>query len=80
MAGQTGNPHQTDYCASKFAAYGFMDALALELKQMNKNIKTTVICPIYINTGMFNGVKCSQPFNPLLNQLWVADRMVQGIL
>ena len=27
MAGKGGNPCQTDYCASKFAAVGFMEAL-----------------------------------------------------
>lgn len=43
----------TDYCASKFGAFGMMDALRSELKKDNKNIRTTVICPYFIDTGMF---------------------------
>lgn len=80
MAGKTGSPQQTDYCASKFAAYGFMEALTYEIAQMKKNIATTTICPSYINTGMFTGVYCPPMVLPMLNQLWVADRMVQAIL
>ena len=50
----------TDYCSSKFAAVGLHDSLTSELKQMNKEgVKTTVICPVFINTGMFQGVSSS---------------------
>ena len=50
----------TDYCSSKYAAVGLHDALTAELKQMNKHgVKTTVICPVFINTGMFRGVSAS---------------------
>lgn len=33
LAGHTGLNRLTDYCASKFAAVGFMEALSLELYQ-----------------------------------------------
>jgi len=50
----------TDYCSSKYAAVGLHDALTAELKQMKKSgIQTTVICPAFINTGMFHGVSSS---------------------
>lgn len=50
----------TDYCASKFAAVGLHDSLTAELKQMNKTgVQTTVVCPVFINTGMFQGVSTS---------------------
>ena len=50
----------TDYCSSKFAAVGLHDSLTSELKQMNKEgVQTTVICPVFINTGMFQGVSSS---------------------
>ena len=62
MAGKAGSPGLTDYCASKFACYGFMEALRLELKYLKKRIVCTTICPVFINTGMFNGVKCSTLF------------------
>jgi all-trans-retinol dehydrogenase (NAD+) len=50
----------TDYCSSKFAAVGLHDALTAELKQTKKDgIQTTVVCPAFINTGMFHGVSTS---------------------
>ncbi|GFY46241.1 hypothetical protein TNIN_391611 [Trichonephila inaurata madagascariensis] len=56
LAGLGGSPKLTDYCASKFAAIGLMEALQVELhSEGRKNIHTTIICPFFINTGMFNG-------------------------
>ena len=47
-----------DYCASKFGAVGFIETLQFELTAMGKdNIRTTVVCPAAISTGMFEGVK-----------------------
>lgn len=46
----------SDYCASKFAAVGFAESVALELLATKKNgVKTTIVCPFFINTGMFDG-------------------------
>lgn len=46
----------SDYCASKFAAYGFAESIFLELyAQKIKGIKTTIVCPFFIKTGMFEG-------------------------
>jgi all-trans-retinol dehydrogenase (NAD+) len=56
VAGKTGCAGMTDYCASKFAAYGFSESLRIEMKILGKNIKCTTICPFFINTGMFSGV------------------------
>ena len=55
IAGVGGLPYGTDYCASKFAAYGFQEALRNEMKYLKKDIKCTTICPYFINTGMFHG-------------------------
>jgi all-trans-retinol dehydrogenase (NAD+) len=56
-AGIFGISKLTDYCSSKYAAVGLHDALTAELKQSKKTgIQTTVICPTFINTGMFHGV------------------------
>jgi all-trans-retinol dehydrogenase (NAD+) len=61
--GLIGVPRMTDYSASKFAAIGFDDALRVELKRMGHHgIRTTVVCPYYINTGMFKGVKTRVPW------------------
>jgi len=45
------------YASSKFAAVGFDEALRLELGRLDAPIATTVICPYYIDTGMFSGVR-----------------------
>lgn len=47
-----------DYCASKFGAFGFTESLRIELKCTGATgVRTTCVCPYYINTGMFDGVK-----------------------
>lgn len=46
----------TDYCSSKFAAVGFAESVALEMIAAGKDgVKTTIVCPYFINTGMFDG-------------------------
>ena len=58
LAGFAGGSGLVDYCASKFAAVGLDDALYHELEYSGKTgVKCTVVCPFYINTGMFEGVK-----------------------
>lgn len=57
MAGHVGCPQLVDYVSSKHAAVGTHRALAAELFVNGKTgIKTTCICPFFINTGMFAGV------------------------
>ena len=70
----------TDYCASKFAAFGFDDALRVELKRNNFPICTTVVCPFYIDTGMFKGVKTRFSFLlPILQPEYVAAQIVSSV-
>lgn len=46
----------SDYCASKFAAFGFAESVFMETFAKKQNgIKTTIVCPFFINTGMFDG-------------------------
>lgn len=78
VAGMCGAPNLVDYCASKFAAVGLMEALRLEFKRDNVDIKTTIICPFFINTGMFDGVPGSALF-PLLDQDHVVWRTVNAV-
>lgn len=57
-AGLVGVTGLADYCASKFAAVGFDESLRFELEYLKKDgIHTTVVCPFFINTGMFEGAK-----------------------
>uniref|UniRef100_V5GTC3 Short-chain dehydrogenase/reductase family 16C member 6 n=1 Tax=Anoplophora glabripennis TaxID=217634 RepID=V5GTC3_ANOGL len=79
MAGHTGVSKLVDYCSSKFAAVGFDEALRIELESQGiKGVKTTVICPYFIQqTGMFDDVKSK--FLPTLKSNDVADRIVEAI-
>ena len=57
-AGLFGVTGLADYSASKCAVIGFDDSLRDELAYLGKDgVFTTVVCPFYINTGMFDGVK-----------------------
>ncbi len=79
-AGLVGAPRLTDYCASKFAAVGFDESLRLELRQLGSAVKTTVVCPFYVKTGMFEGVKTRFPWLlPILEPEYVARRIVRAI-
>lgn len=79
-AGLVGAPRLTDYCASKFAAVGFDESLRLELKQLGSAVKTTIVCPFYVATGMFEGVKTRFSWLlPILEPEYVARRIVQAI-
>jgi all-trans-retinol dehydrogenase (NAD+) len=79
MAGIIGIPGLGDYCGSKFASFGFDESLRLELKKLGSPVKTTCVCPFFINTGMFEGVKTQFPLLPLLEPDWVADRIITAI-
>lgn len=49
-------PSSQDYCASKFGAVGFHESLTHELLAENLDgIKTTLVCPYIVDTGMFAG-------------------------
>lgn len=79
-AGLVGVARQTDYSASKHAAVGFDESLRVELAQYAPGVHTTVICPFYVDTGMFEGVKTRVPFLlPILKQDAVADKIVGAI-
>ena len=54
----------SDYSASKCKLFGYNEALRLELSDYNSDIKTTIICPYYMSTGMFEGVKPKFSFPP----------------
>jgi all-trans-retinol dehydrogenase (NAD+) len=56
-SGLIGVAKLTDYAASKWAAIGFDESLRVELAGQGSRVRTTVVCPYYIDTGMFAGVK-----------------------
>lgn len=79
-AGFAGTAKLTDYCASKFAAVGFDESLRLELQETNSRVLTTVVCPYFINTEMFDGAKTRFSWLlPILEPEIVAGRIVTAI-
>ncbi|CAI9155229.1 unnamed protein product [Rangifer tarandus platyrhynchus] len=82
IAGMTGINGLSDYCASKFAAYGFAESLHFELRLLQKtNIKTTIICPYFIQTGMFEGCSTNCPsLLPILEPEYAVRKIVDAIL
>jgi len=80
-AGIIGVKGLSDYCAGKFATFGFDEALRMELRRMKSAIKTTVICPFFIDTGMFAGVKTRfSLFLPILKKEYAAKKIVKAVL
>ncbi len=79
--GFIGVPKMTDYSASKFAAVGFDESLRVELKRAGyRAIRTTLVAPYFINTGMFQGVKTRFPFLlPIMEPDDVAGRIVGAV-
>jgi all-trans-retinol dehydrogenase (NAD+) len=79
--GIIGSAGLVDYSASKFAAFGFDEALRAEFRKQGLNIHTTVVCPYFIDTGMFAGVKTRFSFLlPILKEDAVAERIVNAII
>jgi len=80
-AGFVGVNQLVDYCASKHAAVGFNEALRFELHKLGKRgVRTTCVCPFFIHTGMFEGVRTRFPWLlPILQPEWVADRIVWAL-
>lgn len=71
-----GLPFGSTYAASKWAVLGFSESLRLELKERGiDNVSVTTVCPSYISTGMFDGVR-----NPILSPMLTPEKVVKSIL
>ena len=72
-------PFATTYAASKWAVLGFSESLREELRLTgHDHVQVTSVCPGYIATGMFTGVKT--PFlMPMLTPQVLADRVVDAV-
>jgi all-trans-retinol dehydrogenase (NAD+) len=78
-AGFIGVPEQVVYCASKWFVVGFSEALRAELDgQGHRGIRVTAICPGFVNTGMFDGIKPPM-FMPMLDAGFVVDRIIEAV-
>ncbi|NXC45643.1 DHB11 dehydrogenase, partial [Penelope pileata] len=78
-AGQFVTSFMVAYCSSKFAAVGFHKALTEELSTLGKDgIKTTCLCPIFINTGFVKNP--STRVGRILEVDEVVKALMEGIL
>ncbi|XP_076828270.1 epidermal retinol dehydrogenase 2 [Brachyhypopomus gauderio] len=80
-AGLTGVNGLADYCASKFAAVGFAESVALELHASGcDGVKTTIVCPFFINTGMFDGAYTKWPsLLPILEPEYACRKIIDAV-
>lgn len=79
-SGLLGVAKLTDYAASKFAAFGFMESLRSELRMKKSSVNTLTVCPHYIGTGMFDGVQTKFPWLlPILDEAKVAAKILSSV-
>ncbi|NWI87518.1 RDHE2 dehydrogenase, partial [Pitta sordida] len=80
-AGLCGVTRLSDYCASKFAAVGYAESVDMEMRTLGKTgVKTTIVCPFTINTGMFDGAKTKwQRLLPMLDAEYVAEKIITAV-
>lgn len=79
-AGLLGVAGLVDYCASKWAAVGFDEALRMELRRVAPRLRTTVVCPYLIDTDLVLGVRPRFPWlTPSSPPDAVAARIVRAV-
>jgi all-trans-retinol dehydrogenase (NAD+) len=69
------NPKMSVYASSKWAVMGWSESLRIELEREKKDLHVTTVCPGYIDTGMFAGVKA-----PLLTPVLTPDHITNLII
>ena len=45
----------------------------------HRNIRTTLVCPYFVSTGMFEGAKAATPLFPILAPRYVVRHIVRAI-
>lgn len=77
-AGYLGTPYMAPYNASKWGLIGLTESLKAEMRELGrKEIRFTVLCPSYVDTGMFSGVKAPL-LTPLLAPQSFVDKAYQA--
>ncbi len=78
-SGFVGLPFGVTYASSKWAIVGFSESLRVELLERKiPNIHVTTVCPGYISTGMFSGVKAPLIL-PWLKPETIVHKIILGI-
>lgn len=79
-AGLIGAAGLTGYCASKWAAVGFDEALRMELRDTAPSVKTTVVCTFFVRgPGRAPGQSRFPRVLPTVRETDVARRVVRAI-
>ncbi|XP_063418305.1 17-beta-hydroxysteroid dehydrogenase 13-like [Mytilus trossulus] len=79
MSAKSGTAYLVDYSASKYAAYGFTEALQEEILKLGKDgVKTTTVNPMFVATGLVKEPK--DKVYPILEPKEVALETVKGIM
>lgn len=76
-AGTLAMPKMSIYASSKWAVLGWSESVRIELDYMKSMVHFTTVCPYFINTGMFEGVKSW--FFPILDPVKVSKRILKAI-
>lgn len=78
-SGFIGLPWGSSYAASKWAVIGFSQSIRQELARLGHDqVGVTTVCPGYVTTGMFDGVKAPL-LTPFLTPEKVADQIVKAV-
>lgn len=79
-AGYLAVPLGTTYAASKWATLGFSESIQAELASLgHRHVHVTAVCPSYVDTGMFEGVRAPL-LTPWLHTDQIADKVVEVVL
>lgn len=74
-SGFIGLPWGSSYAASKWGAIGFSESIRLELKRLgHRHVGVTTVCPSYVSTGMFEGVR-----QPLMTPFLTAEKLAKKV-
>jgi all-trans-retinol dehydrogenase (NAD+) len=75
-SGFVGLPFGSSYASSKWAVIGLTESLRLELKKLgHRHVGVTSVCPGYVDTGMFDGVR-----PPRLTRFLTADEVAGEVV
>jgi len=79
-SGFIGLPYGSTYASSKWAVIGFSESIRAEMDLVgHDHVGVTTVCPSYIGTGMFEGVRAPTT-TKILKPEFIARRVVEAVL
>ncbi len=78
-SGLIGLPFGSTYASSKWAVIGFGESIRAELKvHGHDHVRSTIVCPSYIGTGMFKGAAAPKATS-ILEPEYLAEKVVHAV-